>query len=64
MGMMSKEDVHRRVQLETLRFERKELNDRIRMRLRMVLSKDQIKEVPGLRPSVTAASEWNDLDMQ
>ena len=64
MGMMSKEDVHRRVQLETLRFERKELNDRIRMRLRMVLSKDQIKEVPGLRPSVAAANEWNDLDMQ
>lgn len=52
--MMSKEDMHRQLRLETLRFDRKELNDRIQMRLRMVLEEDQIKHVPGLRPSVTA----------
>jgi len=57
-GMMNKEDVHRRLRLETLRFERKELNDRLRMRLRMVLQEDQIKEVPGLHPSVATANEW------
>ncbi|HIB51128.1 MAG TPA: hypothetical protein EYO40_07635 [Phycisphaerales bacterium] len=59
-GMMSKDDVHRQIQFETLRFERKEMNDRLQMRLRMVLHKDQIKHVPGLRPSVAAASEWSD----
>ncbi len=57
-GMMSKEDMHRQLRLETLRFERKELNDRIRMRLRMVLNEDQIKHVPSLQPSVAAANEW------
>ena len=51
-NMMSKEDIHRQLQLETLRFKRKELNDRIQMRLRMVLNHEQIKDVPGLRPSV------------
>ena len=55
--MMSKEDMHRQLRLETLRFDRKELNDRMRMRLRMVLSEDQIKHVPGLRPTVTASAE-------
>ena len=55
--MMSKEDVHRQLKLEALRFERTELNDRIRMRLRMVLSEEQIKHVPGLRPTVTASAE-------
>ena len=59
-GMMSKDDVHRQIQFETLRFERKEMNDRLQMRLRMVLLKDQIKHVPGLRPSVATASEWSD----
>ena len=59
-GMMNKEDVHRQLRLETLRFERKELNDRLRMRLRMVLQEDQIKEVPGLHPSVATANEWNE----
>ena len=58
-GLMGKEDVHRQLRLETLRFQRKELNDRIRMRLRMVLTQDQIKNVPGLRPSVSTAKEWN-----
>jgi hypothetical protein len=59
-GLMNKDDVHRQIQFETLRFERKEMNDRLQMRLRMVLLKDQIKHVPGLRPSVAAASEWSD----
>jgi hypothetical protein len=59
-GMMNKEDVHRQLRLETLRFERKELNDRLRMRLRMVLQEDQIKEVPGLHPSVATANELNE----
>jgi hypothetical protein len=57
-GMMSKEDIKRKLRLETLRFDRKELNDRLRMRLRMVLNEEQIKDVPELRPSVAAASEW------
>jgi hypothetical protein len=57
-GMISKEDVHRQLRLETLRFARKELNDRLQMRLRMVLNEEQIKDVPGLRPSVAAANEW------
>jgi len=57
-GYMDKEDIHRALRLETLRFERRELNDRIRMRLRMVLNDEQIKFVPGLRPSVSTAKEW------
>lgn len=57
-GFMNEEDVHRQIRLETLRFERNELNDRIHMRLRMVLNEDQIALVPGLRPSVAAADEW------
>jgi hypothetical protein len=56
---LNKEDMHRQLRLERLRFQRKELNDRIRMRLRMVLNEDQIKDVPGLRPSVAAVNEWN-----
>ena len=59
-SMMSKEDIHRQLQLETLRFERKELNDRMQMRLRMVLRADQLKEVPGLRPSTTGRDEGVD----
>ena len=58
-GYMDKEDIHRALSLETLRFKRKELNDRIRMRLRMVLNVDQIKDVPGLRPSVSTVKEWS-----
>jgi hypothetical protein len=57
--LMSKEDMHRQLHLETLRFDRKELNDRIQMRLRMVLDDDQIKLVPGLRQAVTARAEVN-----
>ena len=56
---MNKEDIHRQLRLEALRFERKELNDRMRMRLRMILQEGQIREVPGLRPSVAAANEWD-----
>ncbi len=59
-NMMSKEDIHRQLQLETLRFERRELNDRMQMRLRMILLEDQFKEVPGLRPSVATADEWSE----
>ena len=58
-GYVGKEDVHRQLQLETLRFQRKELNDRMQMRLRMVLNDEQIKNVPGLRPSVATGKEWN-----
>jgi len=58
-GFMGKEDVHRQLQLETLRFQRRELNDRMQMRLRMVLLEDQIKDVPGLRPTVATGKEWN-----
>lgn len=57
-GFMDKEDVHRQLQLETLRFQRRELNDRMQMRLRMVLNEDQIKDVPGLRPTVATGKEW------
>jgi hypothetical protein len=49
--LMNQEDMKRALKLETLKFERKELNDRVRMRLRMVLNEDQIKHVPGLRVS-------------
>ena len=52
--------IHRQLQLETLRFERRELNDRMQMRLRMILLEDQFKEVPGLRPSVATADEWSE----
>jgi hypothetical protein len=58
-GFMDKEDVHRQLRLETLRFQRRELNDRMQMRLRMVLQIDQIKDVPGLRPTVATGGEWN-----
>ena len=58
-GLMGKEDVHRQLQLETLRFQRRELNDRMQMRLRMVLLEDQIKDVPGLHPTVATGKEWN-----
>jgi hypothetical protein len=50
-------DMQREIQLETLRFERRELNDRIRMRLRMILDEEQIKDVPGLHPSIAAARD-------
>ena len=58
-SMVSKEDTYRQLQLETLRFDRKELNDRVQMRLRMILGEDQIKVVPGLRPTVTASVDNN-----
>ena len=61
-NMMSKDDIHRQLRLETLRFERKELNDRMQMRLRMVLNDEQVKDVPGLRPSVSTESEWEKLN--
>jgi len=57
-GYMDKEDIHRQLRLETLRFNRKELNDRMQMRLRMVLDEEQIKEVPGLRPTVSKGQDW------
>jgi hypothetical protein len=53
----TKEDIQREIRLETLRFQRRELNDRVRMRLRMTLNEGQIKEVPGLHPSVAAARD-------
>jgi hypothetical protein len=53
----TQEDIRREIRLETLRFERRELNDRVRMRLRMTLNEEQIKEVPGLHPSVAAARD-------
>ena len=52
--MITQAGIKRRIDEEKLRFERSELNDRIRMRLRMTLNEDQIKNVPGLRPTVTA----------
>jgi hypothetical protein len=55
--MVSRTSIKRQIDGEKLRFERSELNDRIRMRLRMVLNEDQIKHVPGLRPTVTASAE-------
>ena len=53
----TQEDMRREIQLETLRFERRELNDRVRMRLRMILDVDQIKDVPGLHASIAAARD-------
>ena len=53
----TQEDIRREIRLETLRFERRELNDRARMRLRMTLNEEQIKQVPGLHPSVAAARD-------
>jgi hypothetical protein len=58
-GYVGKEDVYRQLEMETLRFQRRELNDRMQMRLRMVLNDEQIKDVPGLRPSVATGKEWN-----
>ena len=55
--IMSQGDMKRSIIEEKLRFQRSELNDRVRMRLRMTLNEDQVKEVPGLRLTVTAAAE-------
>jgi len=55
--MITQASIKRMIDEEKLRFERSELNDRIRMRLRMTLNEDQIKNVPGLRPTVTARVE-------
>ena len=55
--LMSQGDMKRSIDEEKLRFQRSELNDRVRMRLRMTLNEDQVKEVPGLRLTVTAAAE-------
>jgi len=49
--------IKNKIDEEKLRFKRSELNDRIRMRLRMVLHEDQIKHVPGLRPTVTVSAQ-------
>jgi hypothetical protein len=54
---MTQANIKRRIDEEKLRFERSELNDRIRMRLRMTLNDDQIKGVPGLSPTVTAGQK-------
>ena len=59
-NIVSKEDIHRQLELEKLRFERRELNDRLHMQLRMILNEEQIKEVPGLRPSATGRDEGVD----
>ncbi|MEE2912745.1 MAG: hypothetical protein VX436_02965 [Planctomycetota bacterium] len=53
----TQDDIRREIRLETLRFERGELNDRVRMRLRMILNTEQIKKVPGLHPSIAAARD-------
>lgn len=57
-GFVSSDDVHRQLELETLRFQRKELNDRLQMRLRMILTVDQVKHVPGLRPTVDSPAQF------
>ncbi len=57
--MITKGAIKQQIDEEKLRFKRSELNDRMRMRLRMILNEDQIKHVPGLRPTVTASAEKN-----
>lgn len=51
-GFFSQADAKRELEIERLRFQQSELNDRLQMRLRMVLTEDQVKAIPGLRPSV------------
>ena len=55
--LFNQEDIQREIDLETLRFQRSELNSRIRMRLRMILQEDQIKDVPSLHSNVSAPRE-------
>ena len=55
--MMSESGIKQQIDKGKLQFERTELNNRIRMRLRMVLNEEQIKQVPGLPPTVTAIAE-------
>ncbi len=57
-NLVNKEEIDRQLELESLRFKRKELSDRLQMRLRMILTEDQVKEVPGLRPTVGAPSTF------
>lgn len=49
-GMFTKADAQKALEDARLDFARSELNDRLRMRLRMLLSVDQGKKVPGLGP--------------
>jgi len=58
-SLFDQSDMQREIQMEKLRFKRSELANRAKMRLRMILAKEQIKDVPGLRPSVTAVVEEN-----
>jgi len=58
-GMFNQADIQREIQKETFRFERSELYDRVQMRLRLILNDDQIKKVPGLRPSADAPMKWS-----
>ena len=55
---MNQQDMQREIEKETLRFQRKELYDRAQLMLRMILNDDQIKEIPGLRPSADNAAKW------
>ena len=57
--MLNQADIQREIQKETFRFERSELYDRVQMRLRLILNDDQIKKVPGLRPSADAPMKWS-----
>ena len=57
-NLVNKEEIDRQLELESLRFKRKELSDRLQMRLRRILTEDQVKEVPGLRPTVGAPSTF------
>ncbi len=49
-GMFTKADAQTAIDDARLEFARSELNDRLRMRLRMLLTADQGKKVPGLGP--------------
>jgi len=55
---MNQQDMQREIEKETLRFQRKELYDRAQLMLRMILNDDQIKDIPGLRPSADNAAKW------
>ena len=55
---MNQQDMQREIEKETLRFQRKELYDRAQLMLRMILSDDQIKDIPGLRPSADNPAKW------
>lgn len=63
-GLFNQEDMRRELQKETLKFERSELYDRVQMRLRLILNDDQIKDVPGLRPSADSPKKWSSRELQ